>query len=279
MMRNSVILPKNRITQGTIFCGVKSSYPSVGHCYGICITARCDTARDFKAPNLTFLPIIPMRCWLWEEALPKAILDQKKASIGALKKYLIRKYNTTTILESFGAEKAFDSVDQKDKEIKSHRLLFDEALAAEKAPPNEWKLISPSIVKKVEAEGNLLISGKIQDFHFIDSVEATYGIDEQGKNEGFVVSFRDIRALSRSSAQELKDGIDAEKLKILIESDPSLNHLYADDEVIIYPTGELSSPYIEQLMQNFSLVFGRIGTQNVPPHYADNIQKLIRGEN
>ncbi len=278
-MRNSVNLPKNRVTQGTIFCGVKSPYPYLEYCHGICITARCDTARDFKAPSLTFLPVIPMNCWLWAEALPKAIMDQKKAAIGVLRNHLIQLNGTAAVLDAFGIDKAFDAAQENDKGIQRNRALYNEAVTAEKLSPYQWKQVPDSISKKVAVEGNSLISGKIQDFYFIDDVEAPYGVDQQRPSDGFVVNFRDVRALSRSGALEMLKGIDALRLDALVANDRSLHQLYASDEIIVYPTGELMSPYIEQLMQNFSLVFGRIGTKDVSPHYSDVIQKIVRGEN
>lgn len=220
-----------------------------------------------------------MRCWLWEEALPKAISDQKKAAIGVLRSHLIQKFGTATVLDSFGAAEAFNTAIQTDKSIKKQRELYGEAIAAECLSPYHWGEIPESISKKVAAEGSQLLSGKIQDFHFIDNVEAPYGTDAKNPSDGFVVSFRDIRAISRGGALEILKGINSEKLNHLSENDFSLHQLYASDEVVIYPTGELSSPYIEQLMQNFSLVFSRIGTKDVPTHYTEVIQKLVRGGN
>lgn len=277
-MRNSISLPQNRITQGTIFCGVKSPYPELEYCHGICITARCDTARDFKAPSLTFLPVVPMHCWLWSEALPKAIEDQKKAVAGALRSHLKQKYGTATVLDAFGIDKAFESADEKDKGIPKQRELYKDAIVAEGVKAYQWKDVPDSISKKVTAEAVSLLAGKIQDFHFIDDVEAPYGADEPKSGEGFVVCFRDIRAISRMGALEVLKGIDAEKLAKLSKIDFSMQHLYANEEVLVYPTGELSSPFIEQMMQNFSLVFGRIGTKDIPPHYSEAIQKLVKGE-
>ncbi len=152
-MRNSVSLPQNRITQGTIFCGVKSPYPHLEYCHGICITARCDTARDFKAPSLTFLPVVPMNCWLWAEALPKAIADQKKAAIGALRSHLIQRIGAATVLDAFGVAEAFDAADKNDKGIQKQRAFYDEAIVAENLGSYQWKQVPESISKKVAAEG------------------------------------------------------------------------------------------------------------------------------
>lgn len=275
-MRNSIKFPKNRITQGTIFCGVKSPYPHLEHCHGICITARCDTARDFKAPNLTFLSIIPMHAWLWSEALPKAISDQKKSAIGTLRNHLNTTLGNTTVLDAFGEKAAFDAAG---KTMTPQRKLYNDALDAEKISAYQWKVIPESIAKKVAAEGEQLLAGKIQDFHFIDNVEAPKTPNEKKASIGFVVNFRDIRSISRPSAFEILKGIDDVRLRELSSEDPSVNHLYADSEVFIYPTGELMSPYIEQLMQNFSLVYGRIGTKDIPRTYRESIKEILRSEN
>jgi hypothetical protein len=220
-----------------------------------------------------------MHCWLWGEALPKAVADQKKAAVGALRGHLNQKFGTVAVLDAFGADKAFESADEKDKGIQKQYSFYKDAIVAEGIKAYNWKDVPESISKRVTAEGALLLAGKIQDFHFIDDVEAPYGTDEPKLGDGFVVCFRDIRAISRMGALEILKGIDAAKLAKFCEIDFSMNHLYASDEVSVYPTGELTSPFIEQMMQNFSLVFGRIGTKDIPPHYTEAIQKLVKGEN
>lgn len=274
-MRNAVKAPTNSITQGTIFFGVKSPYETCLPCYGISITARCDTARNFKAPSLTFLPVVSMEDWLWYDTLPKCIEKQKKSSFSSLKTFLLAKFGTSTVLDTYGIEAGFGSIDKKEKGINKHHDYYSEALFSENISAFEWDKLPKSISEKLIFEANNLLNGKNQNYYFIDSVECVFGSESQGKKCGFVVILRDIRTISRELALEVMIGIDQEKLNILTHVHPTTYQLSIDNDGYCYLTGELISPFIEQLMQRFSLLFGRIGTKDVPDIYISEITKLF----
>jgi hypothetical protein len=274
-MRNLIKAPNKHITQGTIFSGVRSPFVVDYSCYGICITARCDTAREFKAPCLTFLPVVRLESWLWVEGLSKAISDQKKGVLGSLKKQLEQLNGTSIILDTFGPEEAFSSVNLKDKGIKKQYDLFTEALLAEKVTPFNWAEIPDSISKRIETEANLLLKGKVQDFYFLDDVEGIRGSTQNHQTSGFVVLLRDVRSISRELAFSIAVGIDEHQLDLLKINDQTAHQLVLDEDGYAYPTGELLSPFIEQLLQNFSILFGRIGTKDVPNIYSECVQKLL----
>ena len=274
-MRNCVTAPKRNITQGTIFSGVRSPYDVGSVCYGICITARCDTARDFKAPALTFLSVVTMDSWLWVEMLQKAILDQRKAALGALKKYLVEKKGTSIILDAFGPDKGFLEAEPADKGMKKQSELYKEASLAEKLSPFEWKKIPKSIAKRITTEANQLLLGKMQDFYFIEDVEGVRGGAQVSQNLGFVVLLRDIRTISRDLALLVADGIDSQQFDNLKNNDQTIHQLALNEDGFLCPVGELKSPFIEQLLQNFSILFGRVGTKEVPSLYSERIQTLL----
>lgn len=267
--------PKKIITQGTIFSGVRSPYEIDSACHGICITARCDTAREFKAPSLTFLPVVRMDSWLWFEALPKSISDQKKTVIGNLKTHLVKKDGTSVVLDTFGPDRVFLSADPNDKAMNKQRELYDEALKAEQLRPFVWGEIPQSISKRIMAESNQLLTGKMQDFYFIDDVEGICGDAQNRQPLGFVALLRDIRTISRELALSIAEGVDPQQLNCLKKNDPTTHQLVLGEDGFSYPVGELISPFVEQLLQNFSILFGRIGTKNIPALYAERIQNLL----
>lgn len=274
-MRNAVNAPRNRITQGTIFFGVKSPYEHCLTCYGISITARCDTAHNFKAPSLTFLPVVSMEEWLWYDILPRCIEEQIKSSISGLRSHLIDKLGTSIVLDAFGVEVGFSSIDISNKGIKKHHDNYREALGSQKLSAFEWDNLPKSIINKLSSEAKELLKGKNQNYYFIESVECSFGTGSQNPKCGFVVILRDIRTISRDLALEVMTGIDQERLNLLATHNPTAYQLFIDDDGFCYPTGELTSPFIEQLMQSFSLLFGRIGTKDVPELYVNEILKLL----
>lgn len=274
-MRSSIKAPHNRITQGSIFSCVKSPYAEGKACYGISITARCDTARNFKAPSLTFLPLVTMEDWLWHDALPRCIEDQKKSAVSSLRKHLIQKDGSSIVLDAYGIEAGFRTVDPKDKGATKQMERYTEAQKAEKVELYKWENLPSSIANALTAEAEKLLKGNNQNYYFVDSVEPNFGEKTKSFGCGFVAILREVRAISRELALQLLEGIDSEKFHGIRNSDPTAFQLSIDKDGFCIPTGELSSPFIEQLMQNFSLLFGRVGTTDVPSAYAIEIGKLL----
>lgn len=274
-MRNSIKPPQNRITQGTIFSCVKSPYALGKSCYGISITARCDTAREFKAPSLTFLPLVSMEDWLWHECLPKCIKDLFKSIESSVRTHLIQKSGSSVVLDTYGIDAGFNAADNKDNGIKKQLEKYQEAKSAEKLDSYSWKLLPDTIVKLLNSEAANLLDGKNQNFHFVDRIEPDFGKTNTAIGCGFVAILRDVRTVSRELALQIVEGIDAEKIKLVSEKDFTSFQLEINKDDLCMPTGELDSPFVEQLMQNFSLLFGRIGTKNVPKTYNAEISKLF----
>lgn len=274
-MRNAIKPPQNRITQGTIFSCVKSPYISGKSCYGVSITARCDTARAFKAPSLTFLPLVPMEDWLWHECLPKCIKDQSKVIESSVRSHLVQKCGSSIVLDTFGIDAGFDATDLKDSGIKKHHDKYKDVKVAEKLSLCSWGNIPDSITKLLKSEAESLLSGKNQNYHFVDGAEPNFGNENRAVGCGFVAILRDVRTVSRDLALQIVDGIDAEKLELIAKKDITSFQLEINKNEFCMPTGELASPFVEQLMQNFSMLFGRIGTQEVPKAYNTEINKLL----
>lgn len=275
-MRNAINPPRNRITQGTIFSCVVSPYESGKGCYGISITARCDTVRDFKAASLTFLPIVTMEDWLWYECLPKCTKDQIKSAQSKLRIYLRKKYDTSVILDTFGFDAAVEFIKDNNKELQNIKETYQDAQVSKNMLPYSWSKLPDSIAKSLNARATELLAGKIQNFYFIDEIEPNFGMSVSGRKYGYVVILRDIRTISRELALLIPNGIDSVKFTTILKKNSTAFQLKIDDEDFCMPIGELTSPFVEQLLQNFSLLFGRIGTKDVPAIYYEEIENLLR---
>lgn len=277
-MRKSIEAPQNRITQGSIFSCVKSPYTKGKVCYGISITARCDTARNFKAPSLTFLPVVTMEEWIWHDALPRCVATQKKSAESSLRQHLVKKDGSSVVLDVYGIDAGFSAADPKDSGITKQKVRYREAEDTKKVDLHKWSDLPSSIINALTSEAGNLIKGGLQNYHFIDSVEPSFGAEKKSPGCGYVVILRDIKAISRELALLLPDGIDAEKISEIQKTDPSAFQLSIGEDDLCFPTGELRSPFVEQMMQNFSLLFGRVGVSDVPNAYTDEINKLLGGK-
>lgn len=276
-MRKIISDPKDRVTQGTIFSGVQKSYNTPVECYGIAITARCDTARDFKVPVLNFLPIISFEDWLWFEALPKCKDKVKKTALGNLKKYLLDKDGSSITLDAFGAEQAFNRPDCIDKSFISAKTLYDEALLIDRIDLYDWKsLPKKSIGKELTAAAKDVVLNKNQEFFFIEKIDILSNQKTTTKL-GYVVLLREIRSLSRHAALMLKKGLNANNILLDLKDDYCKSQFNLDFHEMAFPISELNSPYIEQLMQSFSNLFSRIGVPDVDDSMHERIAKFIEG--
>lgn len=260
VVRNVVKAPENRITQGTVFYGARSPYGDQA-CYGVGITARCDTAREFKAATFTFLPIVSVKDWLLHEALPKVAADLLSSVKGALKAKLMEKDGTDVVLTAFGVEAAFEKLGVSEKAIKSARQTYDDAMAAMALKSDDLTDLPKSVKKALHADFVKLTKGTLQDFFFLDQIEA---FPLEGQTLGYVVLLRDVRSIDRKLALTMLGGMDRSKLLACVGQDDSSGHLFVGDDDLALPVSEIVSPYVEKLLQNFSMLFGRIGTKDVP---------------
>lgn len=259
-MRNVVKAPENRITQGTVFYGARSPYGEKA-CYGVGITARCDTARDFKASTFTFLPIVTVEDWLRHECLPKVAADMMNSVRGVLKAKLIEKVGTDIVLTAFGVEAAFEALGESDKAVKGAKQNFEDAKKIMMPVVGVLKELPKAVKKFLHAEFVKLTKGALQDFFYLDKVEA---FPLEGHNLGHVVLLRDVRSIDRTLALTMLGGMDRVKLLSCAGDNDSLGHLYLGTDELALPVSEILSPYVEKLLQNFSMLFGRIGTKDVP---------------
>lgn len=272
-MRKLVNSPKNRITQGTIFSGVRKSYTTEIECFGIAITARCDTARDFKAALLNFLPVIRLEDWLWYECLPRCAEKVIATAIGNLRRYLCDKDGSSIVLDAFGVAKAFEREGCADKIFISAREQFKDASNIASLLPHTWeKVPNKTVGKEVATAAREILANRNQEFFFIDDLFP----EARQDSKGYVVLLREVRSLPRIDALALCGGID-NAILCRKEKGYLMSELDLHFHEIAYPVSELASPYIEQMMQSFSSLFARVGVPELDKSFVQKIDKLIEG--
>lgn len=263
-----------------IFTGGRADdYPHAPVC-GLVITARCDLANE-KVPKLTYLPVVRLRDWVFQDAariiLRRCSIDQRNRIFNILKRYNLHcgVYETEdihdicTLLSDQTSKNA-----QKDREklLQEHALKIvcdDETRCADERLRT---LYDPrrSIVQQVFNE---MINNNLPSFYYIERVSVDPYFND---DTGHVILLREARNIPSDIAILIHKGFSTQTLYQQSVNSARLREfldLEAHDHVL--PIGQLSSPYIEHVLQQFALLFSRIGVADVAEHFARScLQKL-----
>ncbi|WBM40630.1 hypothetical protein M2J84_10660 [Comamonas aquatica] len=274
-MRELILAPKNRITQGTIFCGVKSPYTKKNS-YGLCITARCDTAREFKASTLSFVNIVSFEEWVEFEAFQKVKSDLVKECTSVIRKLLLEKTNTSVLIDSFGIEKAIEIIEskknpdlvevEKTKNFQNAKEKFLESFCVFSRIEN----IPKNLSIKIKEEVRKLIKGGLGDYFYLEKISNQ---NDHFNGNGFVALLRSIYSIDRLHALCIPSGMDGS----YISKNGLSDRFCHNEDDLVYLIGELKSPYIERVMQNLTLLFGRIGLPDISDDFSGKVINNIGG--
>ena len=261
------------ITQGTIFTAVAAESYSDIPVWGLCITARCDVAHENKARVFNYLPIVRYEDWILEDGAYILLERIWSAIFGKAKDFLAQKGKSTSVLDSYPplqiAEQLFpNAADTKDLEkFREIASKLEKIAAARKDIPlckksfSEIAALDKKISEKTIKE---LWANQLQGYYFLPSVGET----DHSSACGYVVLLREVHHLSRTLAKSVARGIGQQ------DASEDANKAHACNFSVFefaYPTGKIQSPWIEHLMQQFSLLFARIGL----PDPAENSLNIL----
>jgi hypothetical protein len=256
-----------QFTQGTIFsCALAENYPSTD-VYGLVITARCDVAQD-KVPIYNYLPVIPLCDWMlvdgceivFQRALAHytTALRQPLNELG-LSESLLRTKTWEEIVSAHLEPKA--NLDRKwrtkvDKFIE-HTKRIDAIKSAAQAHDKATR------INLLNAE-NKIISALIKELaenrltgHYLLRNMPTFE-----ENGDYVALLREIHHMPSSIAKQIREGVDKESL-IASEGNFLRCPRFHKDDDFSMPIARLKSPWMEHLMQTLTLLFARIGVEDV----------------
>ncbi len=251
-MREIIELPDRRhFTQGSIFDGIQISDDISG--YGIIITARCDIANS-KARNILFLPIYSMRDWLSQFG-EDIILRRSKKS---LKQNIIKHFNKMGIAEEVIDIYPTDSLTPQitDKKIKKELSILIEAYKN-----NRFSTEIPSLKKEREQLISSIMNNTENSIYFIEQVHTDKIFD------AYIIDLTNPISIPFHMADGIRKGLTKELVN-------NSNIFKKWDQEFLYSyISVLKSPYIEHLLQKFSLYYSRIGTDDVDSEYKRIIQE------
>ena len=273
-----IVQPKlGEIDQGVIFsCGRAEDYEGCG-VYGLVITARCDIAND-KTSIFNYLPIVELDAWIGRDG-GLIVADQLlRMAAGYLRNILKTNNYSPSILDVEEPRKVLEIIfpaDSKEKKTKSIREKFLKQVEqyetarsclkgeiGKKEIVNLFELHKPTKEKIIKE----LVNQKVAGYYFLNKIEPN------GNDIGYVVLLREIEHLPQRIAVRIAEGIDYPAYKILVAEKTAFGETL-DFDVLEFamPVGKLDSPILEHLMQQFDLLFSRIGVADPDPDYISNI--------
>lgn len=259
------------VTQGAIFTAASAeNYPSKPT-WGLCITARCDMAHENKVKVFNYLPIVRYEDWILNDGA-KILTERINNELnGAAKNLLKSKNKSETILESYPikiiAEKIFPEGGKfheianklENINLKNNDYPMTIADIAEIAKYNE------KCCEKILKE---LWSNQLSGYYYLSSI----GNTEYSSTSGYVILLREVRHIPKIMAEKISCGIFLEEEDINILAQSNFNKAVFD---FVSITGVLKSPWIEHLLQNFSIMFSRIGLPDPEKKLLKNLNGVI----
>lgn len=232
------------IQQGVIISGCFADNYESHDVFGLIITPRCDIGNGGKVSTIHYLPIVPYEEWKNQE-----IIAYRKSCIFKKMCNLQTKLQEKNISSSIFAENLLDE-DSIYKIIGAHKdivSLYKEmkALKDENQQPNALKDAVNNSIKD-------LGTGKHNRYYLIEDWQ------ESGKFR--VILLRQIKRLQYNFAMRLSVGVQD---KILEDDERKNNDIDNFNGQIYKSVSEISSPFIEHIIQSFSHNFCRIGVENL----------------
>ena len=258
---------QDEFTQGIIFsCATAENYGEQSVC-GLVITARCDAAQD-KAPIYNYIPVVSLTDWVLADggqiALERAIGDcengLKNILLQAgLSETLLKSKTPTEIHATHLAKKA-----EQDKKwlpkcsnfLELAKSLGEMRAAVDGDDRTEKRRLLPLSKKLVDAVVRELTGNRLLGYYLLRGVP---NIHDETVGD-YVALLREIHHIPNSLAKRIAKGLS--KDDILGEPNIVCPRFVGEDDYSM-PIARLKSPWIEHLMQSLTMVFARIGVEDV----------------
>lgn len=258
---------KDEFTQGTVFtCATAENYP-VHSVNGLVITARCDAAQD-KTPIYNYVPVIKLEDWMVADggqiALERAISDcennikniiiQAELSDTLIKSKTYLEIYNAHLLDKSAVDKGWGKRCNSFLELTQSHTEIKKAIDSDDR--DEKKRLIQKYNKNVDTVIKELAGNRLVGFYLLRDLPNIH--DESVGN--YVALLREIRHISKPIAKKIAKGLskeDASNIKGIF-----CPRFVGDDDFSL-PIARLKSPWVEHLMQNLTMVFARVGVDDV----------------
>lgn len=257
----------NEFTQGTVFsCAYAEDYPATPS-YGLVITARCDAAQD-KAPIFSYIPVVPMDDWMLCDGAIIAMDRIHADCLNTLRNYLKEAGLSESLLETKTVDEIYES-HFKPKEVEKawttrcgkirgtmDTYIRNQQLRAPDASKEERRLHLVANRTKVDVVVKDLSGHRLTGFYLLRDMPML-----SGAMQNCVALLREIHHIPTKLAREIIAGLAKETWVQRQDSALRCPRFIASDDLAT-PVAKLKSPWIEHVMQNFTMLFARIGVND-----------------
>lgn len=251
-------------TQGTVFsCAAAENY-SASSVYGLVITARCDAAQD-KTPIFSYIPVVSLHDWMLGDGA-NIVMDRTRAEcLGILRKALRDASLSESLLETKTTEEIYQSHFKSREADKSWtarcaklRTTIElytraDALRGGSELREERRLHLVSSTSIVDGVVKELSGHRLAGFYLLSDMPSL-----NGEFNNYVALLREIHHIPAALTREIVSGLSKEAWSSRGSGDIRCPRFAMTDDLAA-PVAKLRSPWIEHLMQNFTMLFARIG--------------------
>lgn len=226
--------------------------------FGIVITPRCDIENS-KVNSIHYLPIVNLEEWIKQDFCKLFAYRAKNEIKNKLKAVFDRYKLSTSLIDMFTKEQLLEklkTVLNKKVDYKSVEENLEKLEICNKDEPKctltEIKILATEYAKISKTIFKELKENKFKDYYLLESWNS--------ENEYYVVLMREIGSIDFNLALRISKGLLGREITEIekLSNDISVKN----QDCFIYTIATLKSPFIEHLIQQFFLNFGRIGIQD-----------------
>lgn len=258
---------ENEFTQGTVFsCAYSEDYVETPS-YGLVITARCDAVQD-KAPVFSYIPVVPLDDWMLCDGANIAMDRIHADCSNTLRNYLKEASLSESLLETktldeiyashFKPKEAEKTWSGRCGKIRASMETFarNQKLRASSGSREERRLHLVTNATKVDAVVKELSGNRLVGFYLLRDVPLLSGAEVN-----CVALLREIHHIPTALARKIVMGLNKEDWATQQEPVMRCPRFVGSDDLSA-PVAKLKSPWIEHVMQNFTMLFARIGVMD-----------------
>jgi hypothetical protein len=251
-------------TQGTVFsCAYAEDYLD-SPVYGLVITARCDAAHD-KTPIFSYIPVVSLHAWMLYDGANMAMDRLRAECQGKLRKALKDASLSESLLETKSMDEIYEMhfktrVSEKGWTTRCEKIrdtmdiyARTQCLRTEIHRKEERKHHLTSQPSMVDAVVKELTGNRLPGFYLLRDMPSL-----SGDEVNYVALLREIHHIPKNLTREIVVGLAKDVWAERGNVGVRCPRFVADDDLAA-PVAKLKSPWIEHLMQNFTMLFARIG--------------------
>lgn len=255
---------ENEFTQGTVFsCAHAEDYPETSS-YGLVITARCDATQD-KAPIFSYIPVVPLDDWMLCDGASIAMDRIHAECLNTLRNHLKEASLSQSLLETKTVDEIYESHFKPKEGEKSwttrctkirasmDTYVRNQRLQAINCSREERRIHLIANAMKADAVVKELSGNRLNGFYLLRDMPLL-----SGTKVNSVALLREIHHIPTKLAREIVGGLTKEDWTARRHPAVRCPTFVASDDLAA-PIAKLRSPWIEHVMQNFTMLFARIG--------------------